>query len=76
MSRIEQIGIECGRQRIRIHACADRAAGFSAVGAACALNPLLTGLRQSRPIHLAFYPGYNVSFILDPGFLFHDAALL
>jgi hypothetical protein len=31
---------------------------------------------QSRLIHLPFYAGDNPSFILDPAFLFHEAALL
>jgi hypothetical protein len=33
-------------------------------------------LGQSRLIHLPFYAGDNLSFILDPAFLFHEAALL
>jgi hypothetical protein len=31
---------------------------------------------QSRLIHLPFYTGHNISFDLNPAFLFHEAALL
>ena len=33
-------------------------------------------LGQSWAIHFPFYAGYNLSFNLDPAFLFHEAALL
>jgi hypothetical protein len=33
-------------------------------------------LGQSRLIHLSFYLGHNPFIILDPAFLFHEAALL
>jgi hypothetical protein len=33
-------------------------------------------LGQSRTVHLPFYAGDNLSFILDPVFLFHEAAFL
>jgi hypothetical protein len=33
-------------------------------------------LGQSRPIHLPFYAGDNLSRNLDPALLFHEVALL
>jgi hypothetical protein len=33
-------------------------------------------LGQSRTVHLPFYAGDNLSIMLDPAFLFHEAALL
>ena len=33
-------------------------------------------LGQSRLIHLPFHAGDNLSFNLDPAFLFHESALL
>jgi hypothetical protein len=33
-------------------------------------------LRQAWLIHLLFYPGDNLSFILDVAYLLHEAALL
>jgi hypothetical protein len=77
MSRIEQIGVEGGGN------CEDqdslsRRTGNELLRGQCCLGAetVADRLSQSRLIHLPFYAGDNLSFILDPDFLFHDAALL
>jgi hypothetical protein len=55
-----------------------RGTGSGLLGGRCGLDAetVADRLGQSRLIHLPFYAGDNLSFNLDPAFLFHESTLL
>jgi hypothetical protein len=76
MSRIE-IGAESDGQA-EGQDSSSRGTGSTLLGGRCGLGAetVADRLGQSRLVHLPFYAGYNLSFNLDPAFLFHEATPL
>jgi hypothetical protein len=77
MRRIEQIGAECD-WHCEGQDSRSRGTGSWLFHGRCGLDAETIADRfgQSRLIHLPFYAGDNLSFVLDPTFLFHEVILL